>query len=434
MITPYKHQITGAEFLSKRKHAILADEPRVGKTGTSLIASKMIKYNKMLVITTASGRKVWERSIPEWIPEIDLNDISTSFGSINDKMLETKILIIGWAAVTKYSDKLSEAGYDLIIADEAHYVKDMKAKRSKSFWKELFPKANYVWLLTGTPMANSPMDIFPALSHFKALPHGQRSFYEFRDEYCHMVKRFIRGHEFLQITGMKNLDKLSKILAPHMLQRTQQDVGITEPIVETYPIHIKKSDINKMMREIEADNPSISEMFTDNIDDMDSTSFSSVRKAVGIFKAPEVSKMIIEEFESGAKSLVVMAWHLSMMDIIEKTVRNAGITVVRVDGSTPPNKRAEREDKFRKGQAQVFLGQIVACGEAIDLSSSSDLLFAETSYVPKDMKQASLRITNHNQKEQPRIRIATLADSIDERIQKSVLKKIKNINIVEGRS
>ena len=122
------------------------------------------------------------------------------------------------------------------------------------------------------------------------------------------------------------------------------------------------------------------------------------------------------------------------MDVIEREVRNSGVHTLRVDGSTSPTKRAEYERRFREDpNTRVFIGQIQACGEAIDLSASADIIFAETSYVPKDMRQASLRITNHNQTRQPRVRLATVADSIDERVQRTVLKKLKSIHIVEGR-
>ena len=78
----------------------------------------------------------------------------------------------------------------------------------------------------------------------------------------------------------------------------------------------------------------------------------------------------------------------------------------------------------------MFIGQIQAAGEAIDLSASAELIFAESSFVPKDMQQMAFRITNHTQARQPRVRVAVLEGSIDDAIQSALLRKWAAINEV----
>ena len=95
-----------------------------------------------------------------------------------------------------------------------------------------------------------------------------------------------------------------------------------------------------------------------------------------------------------------------------------------IDGSTHPKARGEAEQRFLNDpQCRVFLGQIQAAGEAIDLSSAAEMIFVETSLVPKDMAQMSKRITNHTQRRQPRVRVAVLQGSIDEAMEEVLLRK-----------
>ena len=60
------HQEIGARFLSDRKAALLADAPRVGKTGSAILAADDILAQRILTITTASGRAVWDHGVKHW--------------------------------------------------------------------------------------------------------------------------------------------------------------------------------------------------------------------------------------------------------------------------------------------------------------------------------------------------------------------------------
>lgn len=66
MLTPFPTQISGAQFLSQRQNALLADSPRVGKTGTAILAADYNLDDSILVVTTASGRPVWKRAFTQW--------------------------------------------------------------------------------------------------------------------------------------------------------------------------------------------------------------------------------------------------------------------------------------------------------------------------------------------------------------------------------
>ena len=92
-------------------------------------------------------------------------------------------------------------------------------------------------------------------------------------------------------------------------------------------------------------------------------------------------------------------------------------------GSTSPQDRLECEVEFRLDpKCRVFLAQIDAAGEAIDLSAAAELWFVETTFSPKAMKQMGSRISNVNQTKNTFIKVCMIEGSIDEAIQASLLR------------
>ena len=95
MPTPFPHQIEGAKFLANRDVALLADDPRVGKTGAAIMALDYNLDEKVLVITTASGRPVWNRAFKVGSPfDRDVQVISKD----SDK-LKSAVAIVGWTTL-----------------------------------------------------------------------------------------------------------------------------------------------------------------------------------------------------------------------------------------------------------------------------------------------------------------------------------------------
>jgi hypothetical protein len=150
------------------------------------------------------------------------------------------------------------------------------------------------------------------------------------------------------------------------------------------------------------------------------------RRLTGEIKARAVVEAIREEFVGGLKKIVLAYWHKDVGDILEEGLAKLG--TVRLDGSSNDKDRLFAEVAFRTDpRVGVFLGQIQAAGEAIDLSVADELLCVETSLIPKDMKQVALRITNNQKAGSTRVRVASLAGSVDEPLQEILLRKWSSI-------
>ncbi len=436
MPTPHPHQIEGAHFLAGRKAALLADEPRVGKTGAAIMAADYVMANTILVVTTSSGRPVWRRAMADWSP------FGRKVQIIKDKVdADTQVAIVSWGVLTQAATRsaLLQRNWDVLILDESHFAKSFGAKRTQAVYgvceddrlsqgAALVRRAGRVWCLTGTPMPNSPLDLFPmlrALSPLRLEGGGEQAKVmredDFMDRYTRWRPKKLNPWTTIKIVmGGRNGDELAKRLEGFVLRRTQQDVGITEPVYEILPLATTPAmkrqvegeiDMAAVLAAAEAGSTKDLEMH-----------LGPLRRLTGELKAKAVVDAVIDEFECGLDKIVLAYWHKDVGAMLRDGLSKYG--VVGIDGAVSANDRESAEQRFLHDPSiRVFLGQIQAAGEAIDLSSAAELLFVEASFQPAHMKQMSLRITNHSQARSPRVRVAVLEGSLDEAVQSILMRK-----------
>ena len=424
------HQISGARFLSDRNYALLADAPRVGKTGAAIMACDDVFASRVLVITTASGRPVWTRGFKDWsMFDTPTRAVYGALGKLDGPMR----LIVSWSEIAKHAEALKAVRWDVLILDEAHYAKSIDTKRTQAVYgifrgasrdMGLVDSAARVWCLTGTPIPNAPNDLYPML---RALTPNRiddlAKYDDFLHRYCIVRKKAIsRWTEIDVVVGGRNEAELKARLDGFWLRRTQKDVGIHPPVYEMLPIHISDKQRKEIEAQIEGAEDILAAAETGETRGME-MALGTLRRLTGTVKAAGVADALEEELENGLDKVVLMAWHKDVMSSLEDRLKKYG--VVRLDGSTTPQAREIAAQMFQTDPAcRVFIGQIIAAGEAIDLSAASELVFVESSFVPKDMAQAALRITNIGQKRQARVRVAALEGSVDEAIQAIVIRKV----------
>lgn len=442
---PFPHQIEGALFLAGRRHALLADEPRVGKTGAAIMAADYEMAETILVVTTSSGRPVWRRAFDQWSPYGRRVQVLDGKKPLDPK---TQVAIVSWGAVNQPQTRsaLLHRKWNIVIPDEAHFAKNFDAKRTQALYGELGRGGvdldnthalaggqEHIWPLTGTPCPNSPFDLYPHLRALEpwrlekrdGMPDVMKA-EDFMHRYC--VVRYKKTSQFRKIpvvVGGRNADELRERIKGFWLLRTQKDVGITEPIYETFPLAAQArllTEVNGSIDAVKLGRLRGKKDVTD--DDLKGIELelAQVRRLTGAPKAAAVVEAVKEEFDCGLDKIVLAYWHKEVGEILRAGLSTYG--VVGIDGSTSANMRAEAEQRFLHDPSiRVFCGQIQAAGEAIDLSSAAELMFVETSLVPKDMAQMSKRITNHTQTRQPRVRVATLDGSVDDALQAILLRK-----------
>lgn len=406
------------------------------------MAADTIGARTILVITTASGRPVWRKGFDDWSIFGRSCQVLSGASKLLDK---TEIAIIGWPDMNGSSANFGQVfarQWDALIIDEAHAAKSMDAQRTQVLFGTgaLHTRANYRWCLSGTPMPNSPYDLYPMLAALaperlaaddaKGWPDVSDQF-AFKKRYCKIKPKKIGFHRWIDvIVGGQNLEELAQRLDGFYLRRTQQDVGITEPIYEIMPLMASPGAVKEAQRAERSsiDKAVLAKIEAGDLDGLKDEHLGPVRRLWGELKVKPLIEALAEEFESGLDKVVIAAWHSDVIEALASGLSKFGVAVLR--GATSAHHREEAVRKFQSGGLRVFIGQIQAAGEAIDLSAAAELIFAESSFVPKDMAQMAYRITNHGQARQPRVRVATLDGSIDEAIQTSLMRKWATIKEV----
>ena len=444
---PFPHQIEAAVFLAERRYALLGSDPRTGKTGAAIMAADYALDQTILVVTTASGRAVWRKAFADWqaIPR----SVETMYEPVDTK---ADVVIVGWAQVYEppFIVRLRRRRWDRVIPDEGHYATRFSAMRTQALYgtpfddgetlnstRSLLGACDGMWELTGTPIPNSPFDAYPRLRALwpeRLLANPARGWPDvtketaFRDRYCVVKwKKVGNFRKQLVIVEGRNEAELAARSEGVMLRRTQTDVGIGEPIYDILPLRFserqravfeKDVDAAKILAAAEADDTKSLEMH-----------MGPLRRLTGTLKAELVAEAVADEFDGGLDRIVLAYWHKDVRDVLTQNLSKYGVT--GIDGATSDRDRADATRDFaRAGGPRVFLAQIEAAGEAIDLSASAVLWVVEPTFSPRQMRQVSLRITNLNQPRQAFVRACVLENSIDEALQTVLLRKWTSIREV----
>jgi len=440
-MTPMPTQLTGAQFLAARHRALLADEPRVGKTGAAIIAADMVLAKNIDVVTTASGRAVWRRGFATW------SKLSRTVGivGVDKNAADCDVRIFSYNGATNFNNLRTN---DLVILDESHNCKNPEAKRTEAILgkalaggSRLLNAASFVkpetraWFLTGTPLSHDPSDIWTTMRSScpdRLLANDTygwpdvTKFEDFRHRYCIVrMKKISHFNKIPVVIGGRNEAELHRRLDGFFLRRTQKDIGIRPSVYELFPLIVSPA----VRKQVDGDvsKAAILQAAENNDTKGLEMALGPLRRLTGNIKAQAVAEAVKEEFENGLNKIVLMYWHKEVGDILQAKLEK--FNPLRIDGSTPTADREQFELAFRNNtENRVMLGQIQAAGEAVDFSSANELWFVETSFTPKDQAQAAMRITNVNQTQNTFVRVCCIEGSIDEALQASLLRLWTAIN------
>ena len=418
--TPRQYQIEGKEFLQARRFALLGDAPGVGKTGQAIIA--MEPSWKVLVVCPASVKNQWQQAFLDWrnLPASILNpDFSRLISG------REKILIVNYDLMIrdKYMYFLTKMQYDLIIYDEAHKLKSMTAKRTKVALSQKFlrPRAQRIWFLTGTPIKNRPIDLYPILRSCAPEVLGPyQSYLKFAYRYCGAYQ----GQFGLNTMGASNIDELRTRLKTFMLRREKRDV-----LDELPPRVVIKQDlectssVKKLIREEEMqtlesageDDPSLFKL----------GEIARIRQVLAKYKVPLCVDYVKELLEEEEK-IVVFYHHKEVLRELRRAFEK--IPHVFIDGTVPPGKRGGVVETFRTDKTiRLFFGQMQACGEGIDglQSVCSTCVFIEPSWSHTDIEQCVGRLERSGQRSDINVHILVIKDTIESRMMDVVKEKLR---------
>lgn len=162
---PFDHQKTTAAFLTLNPRAFCFNEQGTGKTASAIWASDFLlkkgAIKRVLVICPLSIMdSAWRGDLFTFAMHRKV-DIAYGVKEQRKKVIESdaEYIIINYDGIEVVSDAIAAGGFDLIIIDEANHYKNPNTKRWKTLAKIITPN-KWVWMMTGTPAAQSPVDAF----------------------------------------------------------------------------------------------------------------------------------------------------------------------------------------------------------------------------------------------------------------------------------
>lgn len=441
---PYEHQIEGFNYGLQHTRWLLGDEMGLGKTKQVIdiaVAKKLLYgYEHCLIVCGVNGLK-WN-----WYNEVKTHSNEQPFilgqrrrkngnlviGSANDKMSdvfdidELPYFIITNIETMRNQDIVSELvklckskKIGMIAFDECHKAKDPNSQQGKGMLKL---RAETQIAMTGTPLMNTPLDLFFIL---KWLGYEQNSFYKFRNHYCVMG-----GFNNYQIVEYRHLDELQERLNEIMLRRLKEealDLPEKTYIDEYVELTPKQA---KIYKEVSAE-------IKDNIDKIKTApnplaELIRMRQATGYTgilsstiqesaKLDRMEELVEEAVESGKKVVVFSNWTQMTAPIAQRLAKyNPAVITGEINADT----RQQMIDKFQKDNScKVILGTSGAMGTGITLTAGTVEIFLDEPWNMALKEQCVDRCHRIGQTQNLTIYTIMAKDTIDERVHDIVLSK-----------
>lgn len=435
----YQHQEEGIKFLLSRNGCILADDMGLGKSIQSIVAALESGAKKILVVCPSSAKINWKREINTFCKDTAIVDgkkwEEAKFTIINFDILKNfHTLVEGRRQLTEeeilaLNRTLANANFDLAIIDEAHNLKNNDSIRGKIIAelsvKYKIPK---VWLLTGTPVANRPMDYFNLLKIIKS---------PLTENWKHFAVRYCAGKQFFKtlksgqkkqiwITdGASNLEELANKTKNIILRRMKTDVMDMPDKVITpmyYELDAKGRRQYEELWEEYLEKRLLEGKKNGNLQ-KDLVELVLLRQFIAAQAIPYTIEMAESAIEMGRKVIIFTNFNEEQ----EILARHFGKIAVRHNGSMSTKAKQNSVDEFQNNpKIKVFIGNEKSAGVAITLTEATVVIFNSFDWVTGNNEQAEDRAYRIGQKNDVNIYYQLFIDTISTRMWE-VLKNKKDV-------
>ncbi len=380
------YQKAGIAYALARPATLIADEMGLGKTIQAIGVMNALGIHplRVLVLCPKSLIYNWRRELEKWC-----------VGS-------AQIIVTNYEQAKKLP---TDGGWDLLVCDECHYLKNPKAARTKLV-KEIAKRCARKLFLTGTPILNKPIELWSLLQVLApeqwdpaGIVKGKRvaagegaGFFRFAKRFCDAHEEWHGRTKHWNFDGASNLPELQERLrSTVMVRRLKADVLTELPAKRRRTIELESDSFDGQWDESD----------TETVEKLKGPAFSelsSARHASALAKVPEAIEYIKNALECSQK-IVVFCHHQDVAQALADGLESHRV-VGPITGLTDADERQNLVDDFQlTGDARVIVGTIGAMGVGHTLTASAHVIFCELSWVPAELSQAEDRCHRIGQRE-----------------------------------
>ncbi len=429
----------GSLFLNKKINSLLIIAPKgVYRNWVDQIDLHLSEDIKREVL-------VWQ---PNWTKKFTSTLVSLATPKLcNENTLRCFIMNVEALSSIKGAEICSQflsLNKTLLVIDESTTIKNHKANRTKNLLKAS-TKAPYRFILTGSPVTNSPLDLF---SQMKFLGFDFGNFYAFKNRYAVLRRQNFGGRPFDQIVGYQRLDELSKRIQPLTSRLLKNDcLDLPEKIYLTREVLLSKEQ-EKHYKEMKA--LALTMLESGELSTSASALTTLIRLqqiALGFAKTDDgelidipnnrLSELMQVLSEAEGKVVIYCTFRHSIKQIETEIIKQYGQdSVCTYFGDTKSEKRQEVINDFQNPDSKLrfFVGQISTAGYGITLTQSSLCLFFSNSFNLADRIQAEDRLHRIGQSKSVTYVDFISPKTIDVKIIKALRSKIDIASTVLGES
>ena len=417
---PLEHQKEAIEKLVGTRRFILADDMGLGKTTSTIIAALETGVKKILIICPASLKINWMREIENYTDRSIFIAENKKFSLEHDFVIVNYDILKNFHELKGKTDSLiTQLNPELIIIDEAHYIQNGQAQRTKLV-NHFVLKTKYLWLLTGTPMTSRPMNYFNLLNLIES-PVAQ-NWMAYAIRYCQGYQFNAGKRKVWNVSGASNLEELRDRTSRQVLRRLKTDVlDLPDKIITPVYLKLKSKEYDAMMGEYY-------NWYENKKEESSSLTiqFSKLMKVRQIIAEEKINTTIelAQNIIDQDKKVIIFT---NFTDTLQKIYQHFGKDAVYLDGSCSKPHRQHAVDQFQENdKIKVFVGNLKAAGVGITLTSGEACIMNDLSFVPSDHQQAEDRAYRFGQKNSVSIYYPIFENSIEGAIY-DILSNKKNI-------
>ena len=429
-------QKAGIKFALERPNVLFADQMGLGKTIEAIgVINADETIHSVIIVCPKSLKLNWRRELERWLVR------PLSIGIANGVLPNTNIVIVNYEGLLKIGD-IDKREFDLCIVDEAHFIKNRKAKRSMAV-KSI--NARRKLRLTGTPIVNRPAELYNLIED---LHPNFKNFFSFAKRYCGAGY----GRFGWDVSGATNLDELqTRLRETVMIRRLKEQVLAELPrkirqVVEFEPDSTETKSVVLAERHYEDASEEELESMRLAVELAKAESEEAYRQAVAQLREAsqvhftEISRLrhetalaklslVMEHLKNAMADdddykIIVAAHHRDVIAKISEMAQAEGWNPVTLTGENNERERQEAVDAFQNDKSvRLFIGSITAAGVGITLTASNHVVFAELDWVPGNVSQFEDRAHRIGQTNTVLVQHLVLNESLDARMAKIIVRK-----------